>query len=59
MINVKIVINLVNKHHFEFLHVVGKGGFGKVIELTLFIKRSGKFYSKKTKHHLHLRKCQK
>jgi chromosome condensin MukBEF ATPase and DNA-binding subunit MukB len=23
-------IKKVNKNHFEFLHVVGKGGFGKV-----------------------------
>lgn len=26
----KYLCNLVNKNNFEFLHVVGKGGFGKV-----------------------------
>lgn len=32
-----IILTKVNRNHFEFQHVVGKGGFGKVKFLTLFL----------------------
>lgn len=47
----------LQRNHFEFLHVVGKGGFGKVIlilkiySIYLYV-RYGKSYRKNIKNHL-------
>lgn len=50
-------INKITKNHFEFLYIVGKGGFGKVI--LKLIDRYGKSLQRKIKQHMHLKKCQK
>ena len=46
ILNVSIIIYLiilVNKNHFEFMYIVGRGGFGKVWKV--YLKKSKKIYA--------------
>jgi serine/threonine kinase 32 len=40
-----IIILVVGKHHFKFLYVVGKGGFGRVWRVEM--KKTRKHYALK------------
>jgi len=35
-----MIFKIVNRNHFEFLHVVGKGGFGKVNSQIIDLKKN-------------------
>jgi len=52
---IKNLMILVHRNKFDFLYVVGKGGFGKVMKYfkLYFYHRYGKFFIKKLKNYLH------
>lgn len=44
-----IFLALLSKNHFDFLYVVGRGGFGKVFYFKITLFRFGEFIIKKIK----------
>ena len=49
----------INKSHFKFHCIIGKGGFGKVIDSKSYIFRYGKWKGRSLAHSTRSKKCQR